>query len=194
MIFFLILALTCCLWFFRVEVCSLTHDLTDEHFILLEAFCYALYREAPVGDVLSLQQLRAVVDRLLISKTPQNGFLYAMCLWFRCQTEFDRSKTFDRALLQLQALADEFQKTDEPPAERLRYVLLLPYLLRPWAALELGRRMMRSGAVLSASELFKELWMWEDAADCLVVAGRKSVALELVGDIFLWTCSQRLTF
>lgn len=158
-----------------------TSALTTEQLVLFQALSYAIYRQAPVGDRLAMEQLRAVVERCLVAAPPScNVSLYSIMLWFRCQTEFERSKTHDRALFQLQALADEFQSSTSVCCEKLRYILLLPYPLRHNAALELGRHMMRSGAAMSACDMFKELCMWEDAAECLIAAQRKSLALELL--------------
>lgn len=116
-----------------------------------------------------------------VQTDPLNWLLYSTCLWFRSKAEFHRSKTHDRAIFQLQALVDQFWDRSPDPAERLRFCCQLPYPMRSDAAIELGRAMMGSGALMSAFEMYKEMWMWEEAAECLIASGRKSLALDLVG-------------
>ncbi|OEH79140.1 TPR domain-containing protein [Cyclospora cayetanensis] len=102
-------------------------------------------------------------------------------LWLRCRTEFHRTKTVERACLQLHALCEQLYDADPPGCYRLFGLLFHADLLSWWELQrEVGVRMMRIGATLTAAEKFTELKMWEEAADCLVAADRRADARSLL--------------
>jgi hypothetical protein len=148
--------------------------------LLLLNFCYHIDCKSPKGDTLGMEELQCVVERCLNPIVPSNGLVLSTCLWFRCHTEFHRYKTRDRAIHQLILLNEDFLKHESQTFHNLIYSIILPYPFRPSLAFYLGKRLMESGQVLCARDLFIELCMWEDAAECLIAAGRPQMALELV--------------
>ncbi|OII71933.1 TPR domain-containing protein [Cryptosporidium ubiquitum] len=151
----------------------------------------AIYETSPTNDVIAYEQLNALTNRILkfditkikdenLRKKIHNWLCFSTALWYRCYAEHHRSRTADRACLQLQSLVDQFNDTEPGPEERLRLVFSVNYPNIWEAKKELGIRMMRIGSVLSAYNMFVEMCMWEDAVDCLIVADRKNEAIELV--------------
>ncbi|KAK6591074.1 3x TPR domain-containing [Cryptosporidium xiaoi] len=151
----------------------------------------AIYESSPTNDLIAYEQLNALTNRILIfdiskindediRRRIHNWLCYSTALWYRCYSEHHRGKTADRACLQLQSLVDQFNDKEPGPYERLKLVFSVNYPNVWEAKKELGIRMMRIGSVLSAYNMFVEMCMWEDAVDCLIVAGRQTEAIELV--------------
>ncbi|TRY53061.1 Tetratricopeptide repeat [Cryptosporidium tyzzeri] len=151
----------------------------------------AIYETSPTNDVIAYEQLNALTNRILkfditkikdedLRKKIHNWLCFSTALWYRCYAEHHRGRTADRACLQLQSLVDQFNDAEPGPEERLRLVFSVNYPNIWEAKKELGIRMMRIGSVLSAYNMFVEMCMWEDAVDCLIVADRKTEAIELV--------------
>ncbi|KAH8740281.1 hypothetical protein FG386_001556 [Cryptosporidium ryanae] len=157
----------------------------------LLAHSVAIYETSPTNDLIAYEQLTALTNRILIFDITKvdnenlrskihNWLCYSTALWYRCYSEHHRCKTADRACLQLQSLVDQFNDREPGPSERLKLVFSVNYPNVWEAKKELGIRMMRIGSVLSAYNMFIEMCMWEDAVDCLIVADRKTEAIELV--------------
>lgn len=164
--------------------------MTTPQYLVLLAYSFATFKSSASYDPITLEQLRAIVERCLVAHHRHgaadeqpgslNWLIYSLCLWFRSRAEFHRFRTHDRALLQLQMLVDQFWSRHPEPSVRLLYAGQVSYPLRGDAALTLGHAKMKSGAYMSAFEMFKEMWMWEEAAECLIAAGRKTLALDLL--------------
>lgn len=151
----------------------------------------AIYETSPTNDVIACEQLNALTNRILkfditkikdedLRKKIHNWLCFSTALWYRCYAEHHRGRTADRACLQLQSLVDQFNDSEPGPEERLRLIFSVNYPNIWEAKKELGIRMMKIGSVLSAYNMFVEMCMWEDAVDCLIVADRKTEAIELV--------------
>ncbi|RQX73780.1 tetratricopeptide repeat-containing protein, partial [Toxoplasma gondii CAST] len=106
--------------------------------------------------------------------------LHSAALWLRCKAEYHRSKTVERACLQLNALIDQFNDRLPAPSQRLRFIYHVDYPSSWQGRRELAFRMMHMGATLTAYESFKDLAMWEEAAECLYAADRRADAEELL--------------
>ncbi|KEP60238.1 UNVERIFIED_CONTAM: tetratricopeptide repeat-containing protein [Hammondia hammondi] len=106
--------------------------------------------------------------------------LHSAALWLRCKAEYHRSKTVERACLQLNALIDQFSDRLPAPSQRLRFIYHVDYPSSWQGRRELAFRMMHVGATLTAYESFKDLAMWEEAAECLYAADRRADAEELL--------------
>ncbi|CBZ51080.1 hypothetical protein NCLIV_041560 [Neospora caninum Liverpool] len=106
--------------------------------------------------------------------------LYSAALWLRCKSEYHRSKTVERACVQLNALIDQFNDRLPAPSQRLRFIYNVDYPSWWQGKRELAFRMMHMGATLTAYESFKDLAMWEEAAECLYAADRRADAEELL--------------
>jgi len=57
----------------------------------------------------------------------QNWLVYSMCLFVRSLNEFQRTKTKERSLLQLQALVDQFNDKKPGAYDRIKYYYSLYY-------------------------------------------------------------------
>ena len=106
---------------------------------------------------------------------------------YRCQLErswleYEKRKTFDRALLQIQALLDQhttkltmFQSTFEsvessaPVQDRIKYIHCIVYPAHFELKRDLALRYMRGSVFVSALNLFKEIEMWDEVVQCYQV-------------------------
>lgn len=169
---------------------------------ILLAQCHYLWTTNAVTDEMMLTEIGAMAQRILIMQKQEidgmwtsNWLVFSCGLWFRCKTEYHRNKTRERATFQLQALVDQFDDKDTTGAHRMRYAYQTNYPPRHHLQWELGMRMMKMGMVLTAFEHFEKLKMWPEAVDCLMVAGRKQQAIDLIRSLLndqetprLWCC------
>jgi tetratricopeptide (TPR) repeat protein len=119
--------------------------------------------------------------------------VYSTALLERAWLEFERSHARERAILQMQALADQHtnrltltQSTREsvedsaPAQERLRNLHSIVYPPR-WSMIEdLADRYASLGIVSSAAELYSEIELWDSVVDCYRRAGRITHAEKIV--------------
>eukprot|EP00388_Colpodella_angusta_P008703 GDKJ01023646.1.p1 GENE.GDKJ01023646.1~~GDKJ01023646.1.p1 ORF type:complete len:1120 (-),score=309.01 GDKJ01023646.1:195-3554(-) len=135
-----------------------------------------------------------VTDRNSLELTPLDGdegrssacanwLTYSAGLWFRCCSENNRLKTQDRAALQLSILADQYNDKTPSSKHRLRFLFSLNFPSLWELKREVAVRNRKLGAALTAFEQFKALELWEDVGECLVIAGRRNEALELLSGI-----------
>eukprot|EP00397_Hematodinium_sp_SG-2012_P021290 GEMP01021984.1.p1 GENE.GEMP01021984.1~~GEMP01021984.1.p1 ORF type:complete len:814 (+),score=167.22 GEMP01021984.1:33-2444(+) len=169
---------------------------------VLLAQCHQLWTTHSIHDEMMLIEINAMAQRTLVTKKQEtdgmwtsNWLVFSCGLWFRCKTEYHRTKTRERATFQLQALVDQFNDEDTTGGHRMRYAYQTNYPPRHNLQWELGMRMMKMGMVLTAFEHFEKLKMWPEAVDCLIVAGRKQQALDLINSLLkeqetprLWCC------
>ncbi|GBE59603.1 tetratricopeptide repeat-containing protein, putative [Babesia ovata] len=151
-----------------------------EQCILLSKALHML-QTVPEGDELNLEFLNAIVVRCLGSTEGITSWLLSsVALWVRCKTEYHRTKTVERASLQLHKLSDSYYESEASAASRLEFVWHV-WSPSSWGIKrEIARRLCSIGSFLSAFEIFKKLHMWEDAIQCLIIVGRKNDARELV--------------
>eukprot|EP00916_Digyalum_oweni_P011707 GHVL01019472.1.p1 GENE.GHVL01019472.1~~GHVL01019472.1.p1 ORF type:complete len:759 (-),score=124.97 GHVL01019472.1:954-3230(-) len=149
--------------------------------LLTQACC--LNKSSPEDDDSMKENLRPMAERclrLLPDKLSCDWLLYSAALWFRCRTEFTRPKTVDRACLQLQSLVDQYHDETPSGSGRIKYFYQVEYPSTWEMKRNLASHMMKIGSVLSACKMFEALHLWEDAAECLIVAGRRSEAIEMM--------------
>ncbi|EDO06970.1 tetratricopeptide repeat containing domain protein [Babesia bovis T2Bo] len=145
--------------------------------------CHALHmlKSTPESDELNLEFLNAIVVRCLDNVSATTSWLLtSVALWVRCKTEYHRTKTVERATLQLYKLSDAYYEPSAAPGARLEYIWNVWYPSAWGIKREIARRMSSIGSFLTAFEIYKQLHMWEDAIQCLIIVGRKKDALELV--------------
>ncbi|CEM05675.1 unnamed protein product [Vitrella brassicaformis CCMP3155] len=170
---------------------SIERPLTALEQALLLTRCASILESAPVGDELAAEELNALVQRCLVlpsappsgqegSQLSANWLVYSAGLYFRSRSELHRTKTMDRACLQLQALIDQYDDPTPPPSHRLAFVHCVDYPSRWEAHREAARHLRRTGALLSAFERFASLHMWEEGLECLIAAGREQQAEKLL--------------
>ncbi len=120
--------------------------------------------------------------------------VYSTALLERAWLECERTHGRERAILQIQALADQhsnrltltqstFKSVEEDSAsaqERLRNIHGIVYPPR-WDMLQdLAERYAKIGIVTSAAELFEELELWDEVVECYRLAGKENKAEEVV--------------
>ncbi|KAH8976781.1 TPR-like protein [Lactarius akahatsu] len=102
---------------------------------------------------LTTEQMSPYVARVI--SHPENWSVHTMALLLRSRLEAHRTRTVERATLQLQALLER----------------------------ELARRFLALGVVKSALEIFERLEMWEEAVRCWQAIERRDTALNVVRDL-----------
>lgn len=151
-----------------------------EQCILLSKALHVL-QTMPEDDELNLEYLNAIVVRCLDSKEAwRSWLLYSVALWVRCKTEYHRTKTVERATLQLHKLCDSYYETEVAAGNRLQFIWHM-WSPSSWGIKrEICKRMCSIGSFLTAYEIYQKLHLWEDAIQCLIIVGRKSDAKDLV--------------
>ncbi len=142
-------------------------------------------------EPLTAEEMLAYVNRVL--QHPKNWMVYSTALLIKSQLEFEKFKTKERAVLQMQILVDQqsdrltplqFRKRDvddsAPAHERLLWIHALSW--PPVWSLNRGlaSKYFEIGVVGSALEIFTSLKMWEQAVECLVSMGKKNRAETLI--------------
>ena len=158
---------------------------------VLLALCLDVKNDNPM-DGLTGEQMGAYLERVL--QQHDDWMVYASGLLERAWLESEKNHTRERALLQLQALADQhtnkltftqstFQAAVEdsaPPQERLRNIHYIVYPPR-WGVLrDLAERYAKIGIVTSAAEMFEEIELWDEVVECYRRAGKEKKAEEIV--------------
>jgi len=157
---------------------------------ILLALCLDVKNSNP-ADGLTAEEMGAYLARVLDHH--DDWMVYATALLERSWLEFERSHARERAILQMQALADQHtnrltitQSTREsieesaPVQDRLRHLHTIVYPPR-WSMIQdLADRYANLGIVTSAAELFMEIEMWGDVVDCYRRAGRTEHAEKIV--------------
>ncbi|KAJ7669221.1 hypothetical protein DFH06DRAFT_1468853 [Mycena polygramma] len=147
---------------------------------ILLAMCLNVKNTSPVHG-LTAEQMTPYVARVITH--PLNWSVHTMALLLRARLESNRTRTVERATLQLQALIEQMPTADAPVAERLRYVhaLLLP---SKWEMeKELATRFLSLGAVRSALDIFERLEMWEEVVKCWQSMERREMGVGIVRDL-----------
>ncbi|KAF8602560.1 tetratricopeptide repeat domain 27 [Ceratobasidium sp. AG-I] len=130
---------------------------------------------------LTAEQMMPYIARVIAH--PRNWSVHTMALLLRARLESTRTRTVERATLQLQALVDQMPTADSSLAERLLYVHSIP-LPSKWAMeKELAQRFLSIGVVKSAMDIFERLEMWEEVVKCYQAIEQRDRALAIVRDL-----------
>ncbi|KAJ1944164.1 hypothetical protein FBU59_002678, partial [Linderina macrospora] len=149
---------------------------------VLLALCLNVQNENPAHGLTS-EQMMPFVTRVL--QHPSNWSVYTMALLLRSRLESTRTRTVERATLQLQALVDQIvrplpETQEAGAAERLQffYALALP---SQWELeRELAKQFMSLGVVRSALDIFERLHMWDETIACYQMLGQEEVAERII--------------
>lgn len=146
----------------------------DQAIIL--ALCLDVSNSNPV-DGLTNEEMQPYVERVL--QQAANWMIHSTALLERSWLEFERRKTMDRAMLQIQALIDQhttkltmMQSTyqsieDSAPAEdRMQYLYSIVYPAQYELKRDLAIRYLRCQVFVSALNYFRELEMWDEVVTC----------------------------
>ena len=158
---------------------SQTLTAAQQSILLTEAS--RVFYSSHAKDELMLETVNALVTRALqkdATASSADWLVFSFGLYLKCKAEFVRNQTKGRSCFQLEVLVNQFE--DKLPIDRCRFVYSVAYPSVWEIHRELGIRMMSVGMLLTAYEMFSGLEMWQNAVDCLAVAGRKSQAVELL--------------
>jgi len=172
------------------ELSDSAQRLPREHLAVLLALCLDVKNSNP-SDGLTTEQMRPYVERVLLHHN--DWTLYSTALLQRAWLDFESSYARDRATLQIQALVDQHGETltftqfsseaivaSAPAQDRLRCLHVVVYPPRWELKQDLAKRYQGLGVLVSASQLFQELELWDDVVDCYSRMGKKKEALAVV--------------
>lgn len=159
---------------------------------VLLSLCLDVANSNPV-DGLTNEEMLPYIERVLAQ--PSNWMIYSMGLLQRSWLEYERRKTADRALLQMQALVDQhttrltitqstYKSIEESAgsAERLRYIHSIAYPAQYEFKRDLANKYLRYEVLSSALNLFKELQMWDEVVTCYQLMDKPQRAELVVRD------------
>ncbi|ORZ37594.1 hypothetical protein BCR44DRAFT_1498039 [Catenaria anguillulae PL171] len=131
-------------------------------------------------DAITTEQLQPYIRRLL--ENPNNFSVHSLALLWRSRLESAKSRTVERAMLQLQTLVDQITSASEPtPAStRLHWLFALQSPTHWSLETELAEAMLNLGLLRSALEIYERLELWEKVAVCYLVTERKDQAEKVV--------------
>lgn len=147
---------------------------------LLLSLCLAQSNSSP-SDGLTAQQMMPFIARVI--SHPRNWSVHTVALLLRSRLESNRSRTVERATLQLAALIEQMPTSDSTPAERLQYFHQIPLPSKWEMERELAKRYLSLGVLRSALDIFTRLEMWEDAVAALQRMEREVEAERIVRDL-----------
>lgn len=147
---------------------------------LLLGLCLNTHNALPSSG-LTASQMMPFLARVV--QHPRNWSVHTTALLLRSRLEATRSRTVERATLQLQALIEQMPTSDSTTKERLRYVHQLPLPSKWEMERELAKRYLTVGVTRSALDMFTRLEMWEDAVACLQRMDREDEAERIVKDL-----------
>jgi hypothetical protein len=112
-------------------------------------------------------------------------------LLLRSRNELERTKTQERALLQIQALIDQYRDKQPSLGERVKYFEASGYPLYWQLQKELAKSYMKLGVYVSAYELLREVELYEDCILAMFLAGRSGLAESLANERLAQSAQQR---
>jgi tetratricopeptide (TPR) repeat protein len=147
---------------------------------ILLSLCLNVRNTSPAHG-LTTEQMAPYVARVI--SHPENWSVHTMALLIRSRLEAHRTRTVERATLQLQALLDQMPTADAALPQRLRWLHALPLPSKWELERELASRFLALGVVKSALEIFERLEMWEEAVKCWQSIEQRDTALNVVRDL-----------
>lgn len=143
---------------------------------ILLALCNVLFKSRP-HEELQQEEIGSYLNKIL--ERSVNWLVFSKGLLMRSYNEVSSYKRRERSVLQVQVLVDQFKDTEPNSAHRLKYFFTTNYPVKYWLNKELAEMYMKLGAVMSAFNLFSTVGQYEDAAECLFIAGQSNKAEEL---------------
>ena len=163
-------------------------SLFDQCIIL--ALCLDVKNSNPKNGLTSLE-MQPYILRVMEGSENMNWMIHTSALVVRAWLEFEVNRTKSRAIMQLQAIVDQFvnklsagQQAGSdyyaPAIQRMRYVYVLPLPSYWETRRDLAQRYMSLHVKHSALKLYEELEMWEDVVQCYIDLEKDQEAKELV--------------
>lgn len=156
---------------------------------ILLALCLDVSNSNP-ADQLTYEEQMAYIERIL--QQANNWMVHSTALLERSWIEFERRKTADRAMLQIQALIDQHStkltytqssykdiENSAPAQDRLLHLYQLVYPSVCEIKRDLAQKYLRCGVFMSALNYFKELELWDEVVTCYQLLSKPTRA-ELV--------------
>ncbi|KAJ8519695.1 hypothetical protein ONZ45_g3395 [Pleurotus djamor] len=147
---------------------------------ILLSLCLNVQNTSP-SHGLTAEQMAPYVDRVI--SHPRNWSIHTMALLLRSRLESSRTRTVERATLQLQALIDQMPTADSSISERLLYLYDIPLPSKWELEKELALQFLKLGVVKSALEIFERLEMWEEVVKCWGSLEQPDKAKAIVKDL-----------
>lgn len=157
---------------------------------ILMALCLDVKNNNP-SDGLTAEEMHAYLSRVLCHH--DDWMVYSTALLERAWLEFEGNHTKERAILQMQALADQHtnrltitQSTrksveeSSPVQDRIRNLHSIAYPPRWHMLRDVAERYASLGIVTTAAEIFTEIEYWDEVVDCYRRAGKEKRAEEIV--------------
>ncbi|KAF7317885.1 hypothetical protein MKEN_00876400 [Mycena kentingensis (nom. inval.)] len=157
---------------------------------ILLSMCLNVKNTSPVHG-LTAEQMTPYVARVI--SHPQNWSVHTMALLLRARLEANRTRTVERATLQLQALVEQMPTTDStvaPAKVRLRFVHALPLPSKWEMERELAERFLSLGIIRSALEIFERLEMWEEVVRCWQALEKRDQGVRIVRGLLEGTIAE----
>ncbi|KIJ57199.1 hypothetical protein M422DRAFT_148828 [Sphaerobolus stellatus SS14] len=147
---------------------------------ILLSLCLNVKNTSPAHG-LTTTQMTPYISRVL--SHPKNWMIHTMALLLRSRLEASRTRTAERAVLQLQALLDQMPTSDSTLQERLLYIHDVPVPSKWALEAELAGRLMGLGVIRSALEVYERLEMWEEVVRCWGLLERPEKGREIVREL-----------
>lgn len=152
----------------------------------LLALCLNISNTSPLHG-LTTEQMSPYITRVL--SHPLNWTIHTIALLLRARLESSRTRTVERAVLQLQALVDQIplaasrEESVAPVQGRLEYFHALDAPSKWAMERELAKRYLSLGITKSALAIFERLEMWDDVVRCWQQLERGEKAVAIVKDL-----------
>ena len=143
---------------------------------VLLSLCLDVQNSNP-ADGLTSEEMFPYLHRVL--EHPNNWMVHSTGLLERSWLEYEKRRTADRAMLQIQALLDQhttkltmtqntFQSIEEasPVQDRIAYIHCLVYPAQYELKRDLAYKYLQSQVFVSALNMFQELELWDEVVKC----------------------------
>ncbi|CAM9157052.1 unnamed protein product, partial [Ectocarpus fasciculatus] len=143
---------------------------------VLLSLCLDVQNSNP-ADGLTSEEMLPYLHRVL--EHPNNWMVHSTGLLERSWLEYEKRRTADRAMLQIQALLDQhttkltmtqntFQSIEDasPVQDRIEYIHCLVYPAQYELKRDLAYKYLQSQVFVSALNMFQELELWDEVVKC----------------------------